>query len=292
MFSLGVISDEISQDFGRVADVCREYGVGGIEPRSVWDTAPAALSDEQVARIKDILAQAQLGVPCIASPFLKCDLGDAEQYRQHLGILRRCIHLAHVLDCKIIRGFTFWRTGPAQAVWQQLLDAYAEPIRICEQEGVCIGIENEASTHIATAAEAQRLYRDLASPRVGAIWDPANEVYAPEGELPFPTAFERMKPNMIHMHIKDAVKDPQAEGGARCVPVGDGGYIDYPAQFQALIDMGYQGACSLETHWRPTGPLDEALLNRPGGAAFSAGGEEASRICLDKIKAILAGLRT
>ena len=99
-----------------------------------------------------------------------------------------------------------------------------------------------------------------------------------------------MKPFMIHMHIKDAVKDSAAEGGARCVPVGDGGYIDYPAQFQALMDMGYQGACSLETHWRPQAALDEDLLNRPGGAAFSAGGEEASRICLEKINAMIAGL--
>ncbi len=139
----------------------------------------------------------------------------------------------------------------------------------------------------AAAAEAERLYKDLASDRVRAIWDPANEVYAADGELPFPDAFERMKPYIIHVHIKDAVKDPEAEGGARCVPVGDGGYIDYPGQFQALIDMGYEGACSLETHWRPSAELDEELLNRPGGAAFSAGGEEASRICFEKILAII-----
>ena len=290
MFGLSVISDEISQDFQRVVDVCKEYNVAMVEPRSVWDTPPHKLTDEQIARVKSILSDSGFSVPCIASPFLKCDIGDAEQYAQHLDLLRRCIALAHALNCKIIRGFTFWKSGPAEDVWQQLLDAYAEPIRICEAEDVYLGIENEASTHIATAAEASRMYEDLASDRVRAIWDPANEVYAEDGELPFPTAFERMKPYMIHMHIKDAVKDPAAEAGARCVPVGDGGYIDYPAQFQALLDMGYEGACSLETHWRPTSELDEALLNRPGGSAFSAGGEEASRICFEKITAMIARL--
>ena len=75
------------------------------------------------------------------------------------------------------------------------------------------------------------------------------------------------------------------------MPIGDGGYIDYPGQFQALKDMGYEGACSLETHWRISSQLDEDLLNRPGGAAFSAGGEESTRICLDKIQAMIANLR-
>lgn len=291
MFKLSVISDEISQDFRRVLDVCKEYGVSMVEPRSVWDTPPHKLTDDQITEMKRLMKEAGFSVPCIAAPFLKCDLGDPDQYQEHLGILRRCIHLAHEFDCKIIRGFTFWRTGPAANVWQQLLDAYAEPIRICEAEDVYIGIENEASTHIATAAEAERMYKDLASPRVRAIWDAANEVYAEDGELPFPTAFERIKPYLIHVHIKDAVKDPTNEAGARCVPVGDGGYIDYPGQFQALVDMGYEGACSLETHWRPQSQLDEETMNKPGGAAFSEGGEEASRICFEKILAMIAHLK-
>jgi len=288
MFKLSVISDEISQDFQRVVDVCREYQVPLVEPRSVWDTPPHKLSDEQLAEMKRILDAAGMGVACIASPFLKCDLGNEEQYREHLGILRRCIEMAHFFGCNIIRGFTFWKTGPAEAVWQQLLDAYAEPIKICEAEDVYIGIENEASTHIATAAEAERLYQDLASDRVKAIWDPANEVYAEDGELPYPDAYRRMRPYLIHVHIKDAVRGPD---GTRCVPVGIGGYIDYHGQLQALVDDGYEGACSLETHWRPQAALDENLLNRPGGSAFSEGGEYASRVCLENLRELIKSLR-
>ena len=290
MFKLSVISDEISQDFQRVVDVCGEYDVPMVEPRSVWEKAPQDLTDEDVAKMKAILDEAGMGVSCIAAPFFKCDLGDEEQYKQHLGLLLRCIEIGRQLDCNLVRGFTFWKTGPAESVWQQLLDAYQEPISILEAEDAYIGIENEASTHIATAAEAEALYADLACDRVKAIWDPANEVYADDGELPFPDAFERMKPNLIHVHIKDAVRDESGE--PHCVPVGDGGYIDYPGQFQALIDMGYEGACSLETHWRPTTEIDEALMNQPGGAAFSASGEPASRICFENIKRMIEGLRT
>ncbi|MEA3403881.1 MAG: sugar phosphate isomerase/epimerase family protein [Armatimonadota bacterium] len=287
MFKLSVISDEVSQDFQRVADVCREFDVPMVEPRSVWDTAPQDLTDEQVAEMKRILDEAGMGVCAIASPFFKCDLGDEDQYQEHIGILRRCIEIGRALGTNIIRGFTFWKTGPAHSVWHQILDAFEEPIEICEQEDAYLGIENEASTHIATAAEAEQLYADLGSERVQAIWDPANEVFAEDGELPFPDAFERMKPNLIHVHIKDAVRTPEAEERARCVPVGIGGYIDYPGQFRALMEMGYEGACSLETHWRSATELDEDLLNRPGGAAFSAGGEYASRVCLENLREIL-----
>ncbi len=288
MFKLSVISDEISQDFERVIAVAGDFDrLQAVEPRSVWDKALHELSDEEVGKIKQMADAAGLEIVSLASPFFKCDLGNREQYNQHLENLRRYAEIAHAWDCLIVRGFTFWKTGPAAEVWPQLLDSFEKPLEICEQEDIYIGIENEASTHIATAREAVQLYQNINHPRLRAIWDPANEVFAEEGELPFPDAWERMKPWVIHVHLKDAVKDPEAEEGARCVPVGDGGYIDYPGQFQALVDMGYSGACSLETHWRPTSELDSDLLNRPGGAAFSAGGEEASRICLANLDRIL-----
>ncbi len=290
MFKLSVITDEISQDIERVVAVGTEYGLTALEPRSVWDKPPQELTDDEVRNIKRAADDAGMTIAAIASPFLKCDLGDEQQYNTHLEYLKRFCDVAHMWDCQIIRGFTFWKTGPASAVWQQIIDAFEKPLQICEQEDVYIGIENEASTHIATAKEAAALYEAINHPRLRAIWDPANEVFAEEGELPFPDAWERMKPWLIHVHIKDAVKDADAPEGARCVPVGDGGYIDYPGQFQALLDMDYEGACSLETHWRPDAELDSDLLNRPGGAAFSAGAEEASRICLEKIHEIFSGL--
>jgi sugar phosphate isomerase/epimerase len=291
MFKISVISDEISQDFSRIIAVAQDYPIlQGVEPRSVWDKGLTGLSDEECRTIKQMADDAGLQIVALASPFLKCDLGNAEQYAQHLDYLRRFAEIAHLWDTLIVRGFTFWKSGPAAKVWPQLLDAFAEPLRICEEEDIYLGIENEASTHIATAAEAARLYADLNHPRIRAIWDPANEVYATEGELPFPDAWEKVKPWVIHVHLKDAVKDPSLPDGARCVPIGEGGYIDFPGQFTALKEMGYNGACSLETHWRPSKELDTDLLNRPGGAAFSEGGEEASRICLGNITRMLEGI--
>ncbi|MGB9597563.1 MAG: sugar phosphate isomerase/epimerase family protein, partial [Candidatus Poribacteria bacterium] len=121
---------------------------------------------------------------------------------------------------------------------------------------------------------------DVNSPCVRAIWDPANEVYADGGEKPFPNAYNRVKPYMIHCHAKDAAENE--EGKIESVPVGTG-VIDWKGQIKELLDHNYKGYLSLETHWRPKKALSEDLLNRPGGSAFSEAGEEASRVCLDNI---------
>jgi L-ribulose-5-phosphate 3-epimerase len=94
---------------------------------------------------------------------------------------------------------------------------------------------------------------------------------------------------MIHCHAKDAATNE--EGKIESVPVGTG-VIDWKGQIKELLDSGYKGYLSLETHWRPKKVLSEALLNRPGGAAFSEAGEEASRVCLDNIFAILKSLKS
>ena len=94
---------------------------------------------------------------------------------------------------------------------------------------------------------------------------------------------------MIHAHLKDAAPNPDT-GEMESVPVGDG-VIDWQGQLQAFIDDGYDGHLCLETHWRPTLKIDDAILNRPGGQAFSEAGEEASRICVEKLMTMIENLK-
>ena len=287
MFKLAVISDEVSQDFQTVVNVSAEYKLNGVEIRSVWDKPPQDLSKEDMARMKSILEEAGLEVAGIASPFFKCEIDNKQERREHLEILKKCIQMAHFFGTNIVRGFTFWNTGRTEAVWDRILEYYREPVRIIESEGVFIGVENESSTSVATARLLEKFLADVGSPNVKAIWDAANEAHAEEGETPYPDAFNRVKANMIHCHAKDAA--PDADGKIESVPVGTG-IIDWKGQIKELLDSGYKGYLSLETHWRPKKSLSEDLLNRPGGSAFSEAGEEASRVCLDNIFGILKEL--
>lgn len=279
MFTLAVFTDEVSQDLGVALNLAQQFHLDGVEIRSVWKKPPHELTAPETDRIRGMVEDAGLKVVGVAAPFFKCAIESEADYRQHLDILRQCIRLAHGLNTSLVRVFAFWKQDPLDAYWDRIVARYQEPIRMADAEGVTLGLENEASTMIGTGGEARRLVDALGSPVVRPLWDPANEVFADDGEPPFPDGYTHIKRDMVHMHIKDAIKE--GPDGPACVPMGEG-VIDYRGHFKALVADGYTGCVSLETHWRPKPEqLAKDLLDRPGGQAFSELGEEASRICLE-----------
>ncbi len=282
MFKLAVITDEVSQDFQRAADVAVEYGLDALEIRSVWNKNPQDLNRDEISRIRGILEDTGLEICGIAGPFFKCELDSPEEIRQHHDILRRCIALGKAVGCDLVRGFTFWRHGVrAEDVWTRIIAEFEEAARIVETEDAIIGIENEHSTFLGTGQVTGKFLDDLAAPRVKAIWDPLNSLAdAQVYETPFPDGYEAIKKHMIHMHVKDGKRNPEgSEPIFTCVGEGE---IGFKAHFEALVQDGYDGYVSLETHWRLTA-MEGVDIQRPSGEKFSASGEEASRKCLDYI---------
>lgn len=286
MLKLSCFTDEISQDLAHALEVCREHSLDGIELRSAWNRGPHNFTDAEIEQVRRLVGESGLAVSCIASPFLKCDLGDADAYRAHLEILRRCIGLGHLLGTSLVRGFTFWRTAdPDEALLDRIAELFSEPLRILDGEGATLGVENEASCHVGSAAELRSFLDRVGSKRVQAIWDPSNQIYCNTDVPPFPDGYALIKHDIVHVHVKDSVR---LDSGERThVPVGEG-LVNWRAHFAALEADGYAGYCSLETHWRPSAELTEELMNRPGGDRYTEGAEAASRICLGNIRAMLA----
>ena len=290
MFKIGVIGDEVSQDFQTVVNVSEEFNLDSIEIRSVWEKSPQELSRNDIDQMKRILGDTDLQIIGVASPFFKCDIDDGDGRREHLKILKDCIQLAHEFDAKIIRTFAFWKFDNLEQRWDEVISAYDEPVRIAEGEGVILGLENEYSTSLATALLTEKFIRQIDSSSVKAIWDPANEAHAEtEGEIPYPDAYNRLKPLMVHAHLKDADLNRET-GEMESVPVGEG-LIDWPGQLQAYVDDGYDGHLTLETHWRPKIKLADDIVHTPGGSQFSRDGEQASRICLQNLFQIISKLK-
>ena len=278
MVSLAVFTDEVSQDPDVAIRLAKEFDLDGVEIRSVWDKPPHKLSVDDSERLKGRLDDAGLKVFGVSAPFFKSDINSDEAYREHLDILRACIRLAQALDTSLVRVFAFWKQDPLESYWDKILERYQEPIRIAAGEGIVLGLENEASTMIGTGLETRQLIDALNTPVVRPLWDPCNELFTDDGQAPYPDGYEHIKKDMVHLHIKDAVKD--SPEGTVCVPMLKGD-IDYRGQFSALIRDGYTGCISLETHWRPKPEqIEKTLLDRPGGSQFSELGEDASRICL------------
>ncbi len=281
---LAVITDEVSQDLLKVLELVKEFGLSGVEIRSVWNKAPHELEKGDIARIKKLVNDYGMEVCSIASPFLKCDYGDESQYQAHLEILRRCIDLASELGAPLIRIFTFWRKPPFPS-WGEIVEKLLPAIRLVEGTNLLLGIENEPSTMATNARKVVEVLTRLNHPQVKAVWDPGNDVFDPDREVPYPDGYETIKPWIVHIHIKDGRWHAE-EKRFEPTPIGEG-EVDYLGQFQALVRDGYKGYLSLETHWRPTTQLPEDIVQMPKGDQFSYMGDVATRECLTRLKALL-----
>jgi hypothetical protein len=74
VFQLSVITDEISQDFAHAVEVAaKEFGVGFVELRGLWNKNIVNLDAKEVAEVQSLLKKHELKVTDIASPLFKVD---------------------------------------------------------------------------------------------------------------------------------------------------------------------------------------------------------------------------
>ncbi|MEI7905140.1 MAG: sugar phosphate isomerase/epimerase family protein [Candidatus Firestonebacteria bacterium] len=290
MFKLATFGDEISQDLNELVKICKQQKVGAVELRSTWNKGPHQLNKTEIKTIRDKFRDNGIKTCSIAAPFFKCDIDSPKEIQEHYDILNRCSELAHALGTKIVRGFTFWRKGDFDVYYQRILDNFVPVVKLAKKNKIIIGVENEAACFVGTGRQLGRFLSDVNSPLIRATWDPANEIHDNYfNETPFPTGFSFVKKYLIHFHMKDSIRMGES-GKPECVPVGEGD-INYWGQFKALKDMGYNGYVSLETHWRmKVAKMSEETVNRPGGAAYTAGAAESSIYCLQNIKKIIKSL--
>ncbi len=281
MFKLSIITDEVSQDFEKAVAFAQEFGLDGVEIRSVWDTPVEKLTKQHIEEIRRVLSGTQLVVSSIASPFLKCHPNEVDE---HLRILGRCIEIAEHLGCDTVRTFTFWRNGSLEERMDLLLRTYDKALFLAQRLGIRLAVENEDACTIGTGEELAAFLEKVNSPLVKACWDPQNDFYRTKGQRDFQPGYEAVKPFVAHVHIKDARVNPDT-GEVEHAIVGEGG-VNIEGQIRALLRDGYHGFVSLETHWRPE-ELPEDVRRQPGGSGFSEKAEYASRICMTRLKDIV-----
>ncbi|MGC8833683.1 MAG: hypothetical protein ACP5R4_06475, partial [Armatimonadota bacterium] len=142
MFSLAVITDEISQDFEKALDLMADWNIKYAELRALWGKNVADLNRQEMERAREALQKRGMPVCCIASPFFKCDLSGkagpaagrmhqaAERaLAEQMDVLQRCIEAAHLFGTNLIRVFAFWRRGEmTQEVVDRIAELYQKPL--------------------------------------------------------------------------------------------------------------------------------------------------------------------
>jgi sugar phosphate isomerase/epimerase len=261
---VGVISDEISQDFDHACYViAKDFGLHLVELRELWGKNLQAISGDQIAEAQKIIAKYGLQVTDISSPLFKvnwpgappsqygskADLHGAADvgFKQQDEVLERSIALAKQFNTDKVRCFDFWRIDDVKPYRAAINAKLQEAAEKAARQSILLVLENEFACNTATGREAAATLSGVPSRNLGLNWDPGNAVM--RGELDaFPNGWAAIpKGRLRHCHVKNAVKD--ASGKIVWSPVNIG-YIDWAAQFKALADIGFRGAVNLETHYK------------------------------------------
>ena len=275
---LTFITDEMSQDPAIFTAVARRYGCTAVELRTVFGLPVVELPQPDIRRMTAYLAGQALETCCIASSVFKCPVSS------DLGVeiekLRRALAVAEVLSCRHIRIFSFRREGSRQTILPYVQEVLGRAAEIAGSSDVDLLVENGRGMMHATAHEVAETFAVLKAPKLGALWDPANCLSTETDAESVARDYVTAAPHVRHVHLKDLVVRPGEP--ATYVELGRG-MLNIPRQLQALRDQRYEGFLSLEPHWRIDRALSPEQIQRPGGFAFSEGGEPAIRRCFDSL---------
>jgi sugar phosphate isomerase/epimerase len=272
-FQIGVISDEIDQDFDHACDIAsREFGMHYVELRELWKKNLFSLNANELAEAKKIVDKHNLKVSDIASPLYKVDFpgaprskfsptGDAFNasftYAQQDGLIDHGIEITKMFGCPRLRCFDFWRLEDQEPYREAMNKDLLKAANKFGAAGLILVIENEPSCNTATGEESGKLLAEVKSPHFFLNWDPGNAAY--HGEIPYPNGYSHIPKDRIgHCHVKDAEKKPNGNGFEWARMGLGSGIIDWVGQFRALRQDGYRHAVSLETHWRGAGTPEES----------------------------------
>lgn len=258
-FKLGIITDEITQEFDKALDFIASYSLDYCELRELWGKNIMNLSQDDLKRAKDLIDKHHFHVSDIGSPIMKYNLPEqpareekrdtfhadfTEQDTERL--LDQSFKLAEFFGTRKVRVFSYWRVENPEKVYSHVRDRLAKAADIAGKANIVLVLENEHECNVGTGKELGRVLKDINSPHLRGNWDPGNAVML--GEVPYPDGYRDVKGLFAHMHIKDAKKNPQT-GKIEWAPVG-GGMIDWKGQLEAVRKDGYDGTMSLETHYR------------------------------------------
>ena len=256
MIRSSVFSDELSYDFDETVRICAELRVGYIAPREgLYGSDINHLQMDGAKRMKEAMDRYGIGVWAVGSQFGKCSLTDPADWEFHQDVLERHLQFAKLWGSKVLRVFPMnipdeFRRSEERPDLDKYLPVIVERMQwACqraEEAGVVLAIEPEGSTFSGNIPEIRSVIDAVGSKALGVSWDVANS-WRP-GHLAWPDEYPMIKGLVWDIHVKDAFfdpKDPTKTTGRTHIDLGE---IPWHDIFRQLLDDGYDGVASVETH--------------------------------------------
>jgi sugar phosphate isomerase/epimerase len=276
---ISILTDEISSDPETAIELGTLWGIHDFELRGYYADRVPRLSTYQKIRLRDVLDRYDARVIAIGPGLFKVPLptnrpdefpmpwldqamykhwsDTQKQVNEHINeLLPESLDYANELGAQLVVIFAFDRAGlPPGPPPDELLSLLFRAAERAKSAGLRLAIENEAGFWADTGARTAKIIQTINHPSLGVNWDPANAFC--EGDVPFPDGYAPVRNLVQHVHFKDARRSEAGE-----VEFTGKGQVDWAGQIKALVDDGYSGYISIETHIRPKVAEARAALNR------------------------------
>lgn len=280
-------ADEIDQDLSVQIESLKKLGIHYVEMRGADGNNLIYHSDEKVKEIKSRLDEAGIALSAMGSPLGKIDIRDP--FEKHFEEFKRAVEIAHRMDVKNIRMFSFYvpqdemskDADLKQNIKDRVFERIGKFVDYASNNGVVLLHENEKGIYGEKAPECRELMDEFACEHFHAIFDFANFVQAGQDTL---EAYELLKDHIVYIHVKDALS---RNGNVVPAGFGDG---NVAVILKKLFDNGFNGFLSLEPHlFNFTGFSGlERGKEKPEGASDKAlNGFEAFVLAYESLRKIL-----
>lgn len=262
MFFSG-FADEACADLAGQIEVTKELGWRYIELRNVDGKMLGTMDDREFEALEQQLSEAGVSINCYGSAVANwaCHPRKDEDFEKSRKELLTAIPRMQKLGCKMLRGMSFLvpedEPGDSPELEDIIFAKVRELVKICEDNGIVYGHENCMNYGGMSYVHTLKLIDAVDSPAFTLIFDTGNPCFNLRqlGSKPYPIQsswefYRRCRPFITHVHIKDAVALPKADGSRpdpRYTFAGDG-TGDVRAIMIDLRESGYDGGITMEPH--------------------------------------------
>ena len=256
---VGVITDEVGQDFLEAVKFIDQIGIRYIEIHSLWGKTVESLSQSEVKKVIKIVKNHNLEVSNLAPTifFLSSVSSDEKipeppnsnflairgTIEDHLSSLKKCAEIGRKLGTNKIRLFGFRKQGQlSDEKRDRIVRAMTKAKKIAESYDLILLLENCPYTYLNPATATQKMLRKMDCPNIELLWDPGNSFKS--NINPYPDEYSKIKKDIGHIHLKNRIKNERDQTYEyRSLKEGK---IDYFPLLKELAEGRYEGVISLE----------------------------------------------
>jgi L-ribulose-5-phosphate 3-epimerase len=255
---IAITTDEVDEDLAVALAFAKRFKLRWVEIRNLFGRYNTAQPADKIRQARRMLDDAGVKLAILDTGFFKIPPPDSKTLAGQWELLDKAFENAQILGTDLIRifAFTYPKGGrPDPAQYPRIYDLVAEATAKARKAGFRFALENVGGSYVGVAAHAAKLLAAVQDPALGLTWDPNNSAGERDPE-PFPAGYKKLDPNRIyHVHLRDYRRKP--DGGAEWCGVGDGEF-DHVGQIRAMLQDGYRGVFSLETHFQIDGSKAKA----------------------------------